>query len=169
MKNLLILSNTSTDLASKYIEYIKLSNLELEIITVDDYENSYQNLDKAIYIKQNKQLFNLTEYRYCFFLNNKEEDISLPSTFIKPQLKNIILFNPIEFPQWEESITIPSIKFWYSNSLDFDAIGKFYKSNILNTKRYYTQNTKELKVQGNESLFFLFWLNQINIFTNFIK
>ena len=39
MKNLLILSNTSTDLASKYIEYIKLSNLELEIITVDDYEN----------------------------------------------------------------------------------------------------------------------------------
>ena len=52
MKNLLVLSNISKIEAKKYIDYINLSGIELDIIEVSEDSNSYKNLDRAIYLKQ---------------------------------------------------------------------------------------------------------------------
>ena len=78
MKNLLVLSNISKIEAKKYIDYINLSGIELDIIEVSEDSNSYKNLDRAIYLKQKKQLLQIQNYKYCFFLNDNIENINLP-------------------------------------------------------------------------------------------
>ena len=78
MKNLLVLSNISEQQASKYIEYINKSGYKLEIVN----GNGYSDLDKIVYNKQLNQLHNMQEYRFCFYLDDQQEEINLPETTI---------------------------------------------------------------------------------------
>ena len=172
MKNLLVLSNITRDDALEYINYINLSGIELDIIEVSEDINTYKNLDKAIYLKQKKQLLDLENYKYCFFLNDVKEVIKLPSFFKEVQNCNINVFNPNLITKYNEEIKIPSTKFWYARSLDFDTIGKFWKSNITKLDNYFnnpeTIETNERLDNRPDTIFFLYWLNHINIYTNFV-
>jgi len=172
MKNLLVLSNITRDNAQEYINYINLSGIELDIIEVSENTNTYKNLDRAIYLKQKKQLLELENYKYCFFLNDDIETIKLPSSFKEVQICNINVFNPNLITKYAEELKIPSTKFWYARSLDFDTIGKFWKSNITKVDNYFnnpdTIATNKRLDNRADTIFFLYWLNHINIYTNFI-
>ena len=173
MKNLLVLSNTSKIEAKKYIDYINLSGIELDIIEVSEDSNSYKNLDRAIYLKQKKQLLQIQNYKYCFFLNDNIENINLPEVFKEVQNCNINVFNPFIIKKFGEKLKVPSPKFWYSTSFDFDTIGKFWKSDIIKVDNYFNSgggtinDNKRLDCRP-DAVYFLYWLNQINVNTNFI-
>lgn len=165
MKNLLVLNNLTEDQASNYISYINKSGYELEIITAE----GYSDLDRVIYLKQSNQLNLIQEYKYCFYLDNQEELINLPDSFIAPQHQNIMVFNSIDISN-KYNFNSSSTKFWYTNSMDFDIVCKFWKSRIHTIDSYFFQQVKNF--QKNDSrkyaVPFAFWLNDIIIHPNFI-
>lgn len=168
MKNLLVVSRETN--IEEYINYINQTGYDLDIINSNEYSDSYQNLDKAIFLKQTKQLENLVNYKYCFFLDDQAEKIILPSSFKEVQYRNIMLTNPIKHTYYPEPIVSYSTKFWYCNSIDFDVVGKFWKSKIYSLDRYFREDnitmTNDKLDSRPYSIFFLYWLNQININTN---
>ena len=92
--------------------------------------------------------------------------------FKEVQNCNINVFNPNLITKYGEEIKIPSTKFWYARSLDFDTIGKFWKSNITKLDKYFnnpeTIETNKRLDNRPDTIFFLYWLNHINIYTNFV-
>ena len=165
MKNLLVLNNISEQQASKYIDYINKSGYELEILTAA----GYSDLDRVIYLKQLNQLNLILEYKYCFYLDDQQELINLPDNFIAPQYQNIMVFNPIDISS-QYSFKASSTKFWYTNSMEFDIVCKFWKSNIHSIDRYFYQQVKHFKIDDNRkyAVPFAFWLNEVIIHPNFI-
>jgi len=165
MKNLLVLNNISEQQASKYIEYINKSGYKLEIVN----GNGYSDLDKIVYNKQLNQLHNMQEYRFCFYLDDQQEEINLPETFVRPQTQNIIVFNPVSIAS-DNNLYSSSTKFWYCESMEFDIVSKFWKSNIHSIESYFYQQVKHFKIDDNRkyAVPFAFWLNEVIIHPNFI-
>lgn len=165
MKNLLVLNNITEDQASNYISYINKSGYELEIITA----KGYSDLDRVIYLKQSNQLNLIQEYKYCFYLDDQQEPIDLPDNFVAPQYQNIMVFNPVDISK-EYNIKTSSTKFWYSNSMEFDLVCKFWKSNIHSIESYFYQQVKHFEIKDNRkyAVPFAFWLNEVILHPNFI-
>jgi hypothetical protein len=80
-----------------------------------------------------------------------------------------MVFNPIDISS-QYSFKASSTKFWYTNSMEFDIVCKFWKSNIHSIDRYFYQQVSHF--QANDSrkyaVPFAFWLNDIIIHPNFI-
>lgn len=165
MKNLLVLNNITEDQASNYISYINKSGYKLEIITAE----GYSDLDRVVYLKQSKQLNSIQEYKYCFYLDNQQELIDLPNNFIAPQYQNIMVLNPVDISK-NYNIKTSSTKFWYTNSMEFDLVCKFWKSNIHLIESYFYQQVKHFEIKDNRkyAVPFAFWLNEVILHPNFI-
>ena len=165
MKNLLVLNNITEDQASKYISYINKSGYDLEIITAE----GYPDLDRVVFLKQSNQLNTTQVYKYCFYLDDQQELINLPDTFIAPQHQNIMVFNPIDISTVQDFKT-SSTKFWYTNSMDFDIVCKFWKSKIHTIDKYFYLQVKQHEKDDNRkyAVHFSYWLNEIIIHPNFI-
>ncbi len=165
MKNLLVLNNLTEDQASNYISYINKSGYELEIITAE----GYFDLDRVISLKKSKKLNIIKENKKGVNLDIQQELIDLPNNFIAPQNQNIMVFNPVDISK-EYNIKTSSTKFWYTNSMEFDLVCKFWKSKIHTVDRYFYQQVKKFQINDNRkyAVPFAFWLNEVIIHPNFI-
>ena len=73
---------------------------------------------------------------------------------------NINVFNPFIIKKFGEKLKVPSPKFWYSTSFDFDTIGKFWKSDIIKVDNYFNSgggtinDNKKLDCRPNAVYFF---------------
>ena len=137
-----------------YADLIKQSDIELNIVHIES-ENIFKGLDEAIYIKNKLQLETPVEYRYCYFLSTDiKEKISYPKKLNQINLKNIKMFGTRDGKV--------SLKFWYCNSIDFDIVGKFWKSNFVSiTEQQY------INVDGKSQTLtdiFIHWLAKIRVY-----
>lgn len=165
MKNLLVLNNISELEALKYIEYINKSGYELEIVK----GSGYSDLDRVVYNKQVSQIDNLTEYKFCFYLDSQVEEINLPKYFVTPQTQNIVVFNPVSLDT-NNNVYSSSTKFWYTGSMEFDIVSKFWKSKIHSIDTYFYEKVKYNQIDDNRkyAVQFCYWLNEVIIHPNFI-
>ena len=134
-----------------YADLIKQSDIELNIVHIES-ENIFKGLDEAIYIKNKLQLETPVEYRYCYFLSTDiKEKISYPKNLNQINLKNIKMFGTRDGKV--------SLKFWYCNSIDFDIVGKFWKSNFIgiSEQRYINVDGKSQTLTD----IFIHWLAKI--------
>lgn len=201
-KNLLVVggswsSSTYNDF-EKVLAYVKSFGKDVDVIVSsdDDYLQTkdycfcktkgdptaalfpYKCLDNAIIVKNKKQLHELVYYDNCFFLSTKEEEFTLPSSPIEVYYKNIASINGRNLEKISERfpVTLVSTKFWYSKSLDFDYIGKLWKSNfatIFNHPTYYrSPEFKDLPDRLNSdnlSVAFTFFINSCFIYPKFLN
>ena len=158
-RDLLVVCGPKNDSeVNKYIEYIKHSKREINVIHKDN-ENIFQALDEAIYEKNKIELNTPVHYRYCYFLSTEIKDkLHLP-----PYKENVHLKNINMFGTKDGSV---SLKFWYCNGIDFDIVGKFWKSNfvVIKEQRYINIDGKSQTLTE----IFLHWLAKIRIYLNIV-
>lgn len=148
-KNLLVVCGKLSKLkVNNSLKYIKQNGLDVDII-YNNNKNIYKGLDESIYEKSKIQINTQTNYKLCFFLSESNTEINFPNNFENVGYKNIKFI---------------SENFWYCNSLDFDIVGKFWKSNFINTKKDLYINTD----MSNKTILEIFnnWLYKIRIYPN---
>lgn len=158
MKNLFVVKG-DVDI-SPYVDYINKSGYELDIV----YSS---NIEQVIFNKQFNQLDNIVEYKYCFYLDNRDEEITLPDQFVEVQNKNIILFNKFIHDRKADYPYTGSIKFWYTTSLDFDIVGKYWSSGMDSLNQYMRSSIPKNLDKRDSTYNFMYWLNQCCINVNF--
>lgn len=148
-KNLLVICGKLSKIkVNNSLKYIKQNGLDVDIIHNNN-KNIYKGLDESIYEKSKIQINTQTDYKLCFFLSESNTETNFPNNFENVGYKNIKFI---------------SENFWYCNSLDFDIVGKFWKSNFINTKKDLYINTK----MSNKTILEIFnnWLYKIRIYPN---
>jgi len=154
---LIVCGSKNSSEVERYADFIKQSfGVELNIVHIEN-ENIFKGLDEAIYIKNKLQLETPVEYRYCYFLSTDiKEELSYPKNLNQINLKNIKMFGTKDGKV--------SLKFWYCNSIDFDIVGKFWKSNFVAIceQRYINVHAKTQTLTD----IFIHWLAKIRVYLN---
>lgn len=158
------------------VAWLKCNNL-IQVSVIDDCNNdkifSYKCLEYANHEKDKYELYNNLLYDLCFFVDvNDINKFDFPKEFIYPHDRSIVTFDSKKLdsgrfrPTGKEYVTIVSTSCWYSNSIIFSVISKYYKGNqFLNNKEKWERTFVNEFERENRSEF----LSEELTFFNYIR